>query len=962
MGSSVPSNLFDLLAPTTSTESSTSQLVSSADSTSSVQSSTQPVATSVLESSTNLIQSIASSVPSFETSSITGALAASAIESHSATLTSSSRESSSASQSKVDVESTSSIVYAVTSDQGTSTSYSSEAASSYSPIASSSSTAASSISSLEYSSETFTPAPSVASILTSSAIELSTKSPTPVLISQQSSTSPSQTVLATPEAIVESITSKSQFRSRSFQVSKFLPVSSSILSFSQIFFRFSILFDGWRWPCVFAHAVTVNGTMAAQWDPVPTVVWSTKSKGKRWYREMKRQESGQTGEGDVNSGVVTETDIQTEAEDLGNTAANTVGQVGVTADQDWGITSAAAAEVTSALVEVTSVSVGQQITSIAPESTTAVIIVTSAQTDSQPITIAQTGVQASSLDEDVWSFSSDAVVTLAAPSAVTADSSAFSATSAAAQEVDISIVVTAVSSQPGETILSDYGVATSTTIDDIGVMSLSLEVASSSSSEPLVSTQSGGGISVVMETASITTSAVETEGWILSEAAGWPSSESLTVAGGVTSDLTENSLPSVATSSAASYTSFQSLSEDLSSVSLGETSVVPTSASVNLFSNAISNTLSDIISSTSDARNDTALPLMSSSMSAANPEGTFTTPLSTTILPTGSSSVDGPSESSDYSSAMGSSIDFSVSSTSNTLFLSQSRFSTYSGLPTASPIVSMVMGSDGVSGSMVVISPSSGLSPTTVLSSAGDLPSSATLPLTVSAMTTKDGVSLSATVTVIESSSASFLEAFTVSDGLSESSGLSAESYSLFRSSATDTTSNEGFISSGNGFATKSNGITGSSWVEGANLTTTFGGIPASVSLPMTTETGDLSAMSEIISTFSSAFEGSTADATEGDILSSLTQYRQFVASSTSSPTSVTSFLPSSLSSVFLSSSNTSVVQKTDMQDSFLGSQSEVSTAATQTAAVYVSQSGSPSLSGSDVPLTTSEGKGDESI
>ncbi|OWZ78082.1 hypothetical protein C365_02873 [Cryptococcus neoformans Bt85] len=207
LGSNVPNSLFDLLAPTTSTESLTSQLVSSTESTSSVQSSTQSVATPVVESSTNLVQSIATSAPSFETSSTVDVLATSAAVSPSATLSSSSDESSSTWQSKVAVESTSSIVYAVASDQATSTSYSSETTSSYSPVASSSSAAASSTSSFEYSSETFSPAPSTASIPISSAIELSTKSSTPVLISQQSSASPSQTVLTTPEAIAVSIIS-----------------------------------------------------------------------------------------------------------------------------------------------------------------------------------------------------------------------------------------------------------------------------------------------------------------------------------------------------------------------------------------------------------------------------------------------------------------------------------------------------------------------------------------------------------------------------------------------------------------------------------------------------------------------------------------------------------------------------------------------------------------------------------
>lgn len=955
LGSNVPNSLFDLLAPTTSTESLTSQLVSSTESTSSVQSSTQPVATPVVESSTNLVQSIATSAPSFETSSTVDALATSAAVSPSATLSSSSDESSSTWQSKVAVESTSSIVYAVASDQATSTSYSSETTSSYSPVASSSSAAASSTSSFEYSSETFSPAPSTASIPISSAIELSTKSSTPVLISQQSSASPSQTVLATPEAIAVSITSKSPFRSRSFQVSSFLPVSSSILSLSQILFRFSILFDGWRWPCVFAYAMTVNGTLAAQRDPVPTLVWPTKSKGKRWYREMRRQEFGQTGEGDGNSGAIAETDIQTEAEDLGSTAANAVGQTGVTANQNWGITSAAAAEVTSALVEVISVSVGQQITSTAAEPTTAMIIATSAQADIQPITISQAGVQTSTLDEGVWSSSSDAV-TLAAPSSFTTDNPALPATSAAAWEAGTSLALTAVNSQPGETILSDYGVAISATVDDSGVMSLSLEVASSSSFEPLVRTQSGGEISGVKETMSITTFTVETDAWTLSE--------SLTVAEGVTSDVTatqfiSESLPSSITSSAISYTSFQRLSEDLSSVSNGETNVALTSASGKFSSNTISNTLSDIIFSNSDTMSDTALLLISSSMTATDPEGTIAATLSTTILPTGSSLVDGPSESSDHSSAMGSSIDLNVTLTYNTYLSSQSSFSTSPELVTASPTVSMETGNDGLSGSMVVISPSSGLSPTTVLSSAGDLPTSATLPPTVSVMTTKDGVSISMTITVIESLPTSSLGAFTMSDGLSESSGLPAETYSLFWSSAMITTSNEVFISSGNVFATESNGITGSSWVEGANLTTTFGGIPASESLSMTTETGNLSAMSEIISTFSSAFEGSTTDASIGDMLSSLTQYRQFVASSTSFPTSLASFLPSSFSSVYLSSSKTSVTQKTDTQGSFLGSESEVPTTSTQTAAIYVSESGTPSPSGNDVPLTTSEGKGE---
>lgn len=386
LGSSVSSNLFDLLAPTTSTE----HPVSSVESTSFVQSLTQPVATSVVEHATNLVQSIATSA-SFEKSSTIGALATSTVVSNSATVLPSSDQLRPASQSTTDVKSTSSVGDAVASDQGTSTSHSSEATSSYSLVASSSSATASPISSLENIFETFSPASSVASILTSSATELSIKTSKSILMSQLSSASSSQAILVTSEAIVESTTSKSQFRSRLFQVSSFLPVSNSILSLSQILFRFSILLDGWRWPCVFAHAVAVNETMTAHWGPASTVVWATKSKGKRRYRETRRQESGQTEEGDENRGAAAETGIQTEGEDFDNTATNTVGEVRVTADQDWGITSAAAstssaaAEVTSALVEVTSTSVGQQITIVAAEPTTATIMVTSAQMDTRPI-------------------------------------------------------------------------------------------------------------------------------------------------------------------------------------------------------------------------------------------------------------------------------------------------------------------------------------------------------------------------------------------------------------------------------------------------------------------------------------------------------------------------------------------------------------------------------------------------
>lgn len=898
LGSSVSSNLFDLLAPTTSTE----HLVSPVESTSFVQSSTQPVATSVVEHATNLVQSIATSASSAEKSSTIGALATSTVESHSATLLSTSDQLRPASQSTTDVKSTSSVGYVVASYQGTSTSRSSEATSSYSPVASSNSATASPISSLENIFETFSPASSVASILTSSAIELSTKTSTSILMSQLSSAASSQAILVTSEAIVESTSSKFQFRSRPFQVSSFLSVSNSILFLSQILFRFSILLDGWRWPCVFAYAVAVNETMTAHWGPASTVVWATKSKSKRRYREMRRQESGQMEERDENRGEVADRDIQTEVEDFENTAINTVGDVSVTADQDWGITSAtastsaAAAEVTSALVEVTSVSIGQQITSNAAEPTTAAIMVTSVQMDNRPIVSILASTQTSTLDGSVWSSSPDAVVTLSAPSSFTADSSAFLVTSATVWDANTSVSVTAASSQPGQTLLSNSGLVTSATVDDSGLTSLSFEVLSTSAFGPLVSTQSGKGISGVMETASITTLAVDTN--------AWTSSESLTVTERVNSDVTNTQLVSESSSSAMALSDvnhplLQNLS-DLSSMSIGETSFAP-SAPIKLSSSILSNTLPNVAFSASDTMSYT-------------------------------------------------SIELGVSSAYNTFLSSQSEFSTSSAVGTASSTVSAVTKTDGLSESTALPSPSSGLPPTTVLSSVGDLSSSATLPPTVSVIT-NDSVPMSTTVTGSGSPPAPSLETFTWSNWLSEPSITLAESYSLLWSSAIGTESSEVLVSSAIVFATESNGLTGSSWVEEANITTTVGRISSSDS--MTTETGSLSALSVIFSSFSSTFEGSTADASDEDILSSLTQYRQFVASSTSFSISVTSLLPSSLSSVDLSSLKTSVVQKTDIQGSSLGSESEVLTTATQTAAVYVSESGSSSPSASDVPITS---------
>lgn len=906
LGSSVSSNLFDLLAPTTSTE----HLVSPVESTSFVQSSTQPVATSVVEHATNLVQSIATSASSAEKSSTIGALATSTVESHSATLLSTSDQLRPASQSTTDVKSTSSVGYVVASYQGTSTSRSSEATSSYSPVASSSSATASPISSLENIFETFSPASSVASILTSSAIELSTKTSTSILMSQLSSAASSQAILVTSEAIVESTSSKFQFRSRPFQVSSFLSVSNSILFLSQILFRFSILLDGWRWPCVFAHAVAVNETMTAHWGPASTVVWATKSKSKRRYREMRRQESGQMEERDENRGEVADRDIQTEVEDFENTAINTVGDVSVTADQDWGITSAtastsaAAAEVTSALVEVTSVSIGQQITSNAAEPTTAAIMVTSVQMDNRPIVSILASTQTSTLDGSVWSSSPDAVVTLSAPSSFTADSSAFLVTSATVWDANTSVSVTAASSQPGQTLLSNSGLVTSATVDDSGLASLSFEVLSTSAFGPVVSTQSGKGISGVMETASITTLAVDTN--------AWTSSESLTVTERVNSDVTNTQLVSESSSSAMALSDvnhplLQNLS-DLSSMSIGETSFAP-SAPIKLSSSILSNTLPNVAFSASDTMSYT-------------------------------------------------SIELGVSSAYNTFLSSQSEFSTSLAVGNASSTVSAVTKTDGLSESTALPSPSSGLPPTTVLSSVGDLSSSATLPPTVSVIT-NDSVPMSTTVTGSGSPPAPSLETSTWSNWLSEPSITLAESYSLLWSSAIGTESSEVLVSSAILFATESNGLTVSSWVEEANITTTVGRISSSDS--MTTETGSLSALSVIFSSFSSTFEGSTADASDEDILSSLTQYRQFVASSTSFSISVTSFLPSSLSSVDLSSLKTSVVQKTDIQGSSLGSESEVLTTATQTAAVYVSESGSSSPSASDVPITrgvmSSEGK-----
>lgn len=906
LDSSVSSNLFDLLAPTTSTE----HLVSSVESTSFVQSSTQPVATSVVEHATNAVQSIATSASSAEKSSTIGALAPSTVESHSATLLSSSDQLRPASQSTTDVKSTSSVGYVIASYQGTSTSHSSEATSSYSPVASSNSATASPISSLENIFETFSPASSVASILTSSAIELSTKTSTSILMSQLSSASSSQAILVTSEAIVESTTSKSQLRSRPFQVSSFLSVSNSILSSSQILFRFSILLDGWRSPCVFAHAVAVNETMTAHWGPASTVVWATKSKSKRRYREMRGQASGQMEERDDNRGEVAERDIQTEVEDFENTATNTVGDVSVTADQDWGITgaavstSAAAAMVTSALVEVTSVSVGQQITSNAAEPTTAAIMVTSPQMDTRPIVSIQASTQTSTLDGGVWSSSPDAVVTLSAPSSFTADSSAFLVTSATEWDADTSVSVTAAGSQPGQTLLSNSGLVTSAAVDDSGLTSLSFEVLSISAFGPLVSTQSGEGISGVMETASITTLAVETN--------AWTSPESLTVTERVNSDVTNTQLASESSSSAmvlsdVNHPPLQTLS-DLSSMSIGETSFAPT-ASIKLSSSILSNTLLNVAFSASDTMSYT-------------------------------------------------SIEFGVSSAYNTFLSSQSEFSTSSAVGAASSTVSAVTKTDGLSESTAIPSLSSELPPTTVLSSVGDLSSSATLPPTASVIT-NDSVPMSTTVTGSGSPPTTSLETSTRSNWLSEPSITLAESYSLLWSSAIGTESNEVLVSSAIVFATESNGLIGSSWVEGANITTTMRRISSSDS--MTTETGSLSALSVIFLSFSSTFERSTADASDEDILSSLTQYRQFVTSSTSFSISVTSLLPSSLTSVDLSSLKTSVVQKTDIQGSSLGSESEVLTTATQTAAVYVSESGSSSPSASDVPITSgvmsSEGK-----
>lgn len=906
LDSSVSSNLFDLLAPTTSTE----HLVSSVESTSFVQSSTQPVATSVVEHATNAVQSIATSASSAEKSSTIGALAPSTVESHSATLLSSSDQLRPASQSTTDVKSTSSVGYVIASYQGTSTSHSSEATSSYSPVASSNSATASPISSLENIFETFSPASSVASILTSSAIELSTKTSTSILMSQLSSASSSQAILVTSEAIVESTTSKSQLRSRPFQVSSFLSVSNSILSSSQILFRFSILLDGWRSPCVFAHAVAVNETMTAHWGPASTVVWATKSKSKRRYREMRGQASGQMEERDDNRGEVAERDIQTEVEDFENTATNTVGDVSVTADQDWGITSAAvstsaaAAMVTSALVEVTSVSVGQQITSNAAEPTTAAIMVTSPQMDTRPIVSIQASTQTSTLDGGVWSSSPDAVVTLSAPSSFTADSSAFLVTSATEWDADTSVSVTAAGSQPGQTLLSNSGLVTSAAVDDSGLTSLSFEVLSISAFGPLVSTQSGEGISGVMETASITTLAVETN--------AWTSPESLTVTERVNSDVTNTQLASESSSSAmvlsdVNHPPLQTLS-DLSSMSIGETSFAPT-ASIKLSSSILSNTLLNVAFSASDTMSYT-------------------------------------------------SIEFGVSSAYNTFLSSQSEFSTSSAVGAASSTVSAVTKTDGLSESTAIPSLSSELPPTTVLSSVGDLSSSATLPPTASVIT-NDSVPMSTTVTGSGSPPTTSLETSTRSNWLSEPSITLAESYSLLWSSAIGTESNEVLVSSAIVFATESNGLIGSSWVEGANITTTMRRISSSDS--MTTETGSLSALSVIFLSFSSTFERSTADASDEDILSSLTQYRQFVTSSTSFSISVTSLLLSSLTSVDLSSLKTSVVQKTDIQGSSLGSESEVLTTATQTAAVYVSESGSSSPSASDVPITSgvmsSEGK-----
>lgn len=906
LDSSVSSNLFDLLAPTTSTE----HLVSSVESTSFVQSSTQPVATSVVEHATNAVQSIATSASSAEKSSTIGALAPSTVESHSATLLSSSDQLRPASQSTTDVKSTSSVGYVIASYQGTSTSHSSEATSSYSPVASSNSATASPISSLENIFETFSPASSVASILTSSAIELSTKTSTSILMSQLSSASSSQAILVTSEAIVESTTSKSQLRSRPFRVSSFLSVSNSILSLSQILFRFSILLDGWRSPCVFAHAVAVNETMTAHWGPASTVVWATKSKSKRRYREMRGQASGQMEERDDNRGEVAERDIQTEVEDFENTATNTVGDVSVTADQDWGITSAAvstsaaAAMVTSALVEVTSVSVGQQITSNAAEPTTAAIMVTSPQMDTRPIVSIQASTQTSTLDGGVWSSSPDAVVTLSAPSSFTADSSAFLVTSATEWDADTSVSVTAAGSQPGQTLLSNSGLVTSAAVDDSGLTSLSFEVLSISAFGPLVSTQTGEGISGVMETASITTLAVETN--------AWTSPESLTVTERVNSDVTNTQLASESSSSAmvlsdVNHPPLQTLS-DLSSMSVGETSFAPT-ASIKLSSSILSNTLPNVAFSASDTMSYT-------------------------------------------------SIEFGVSSAYNTFLSSQSEFSTSSAVGAASSTVSAVTKTDGLSESTAIPSLSSELPPTTVLSSVGDLSSSATLPPTASVIT-NDSVPMSTTVTGSGSPPATSLETSTRSNWLSEPSITLAESYSLLWSSGIGTESNEVLVSSAIVFATESNGLIGSSWVEGANITTTMRRISSSDS--MTTETGSLSALSVIFLSFSSTFERSTADASDEDILSSLTQYRQFVTSSTSFSISVTSLLPSSLTSVDLSSLKTSVVQKTDIQGSSLGSESEVLTTATQTAAVYVSESGSSSPSANDVPITSgvmsSEGK-----
>lgn len=507
------------------------------------------------------------------------------------------------------------------------------------------------------------------------------------------------------------------------------------------------------------------------------------------------------------------------------------------------------------------------------------------------------GTQTSTLDEDVWSSSPDAVVTPGAPSSITADSSAFLVTSVTAWDADTSVSVTAVSSQSGQTLLLNSALMTSAAVDDCGLTSLSLEVVSTSAFGPLFSRRSEEGISGVMETASITTLAVETN--------AWTSSESLTVAEGVNKDVTNTQLIGESSSSAmvlsdVNHPPLQTLS-DLSSMSIGETSFAP-AASIKISSSILSNTLPNVAFSASDTMRYT-------------------------------------------------SIELGVSFAYNTFLSSQSEFSTSSALDTVSSTVSAVAETDGLSESMALPSLSSGLPPTTVLSSAGDLSNSTTLPATVSVMITDDGVPISTTVTVSESPPATFLETSTRSNWLSEPSISLAESYSLLWSSAIGTESGEILVSSAIVFETGRNGLTGSSWVEGANLTTTLGRISSSDSV--TTETGSLSALSVIFSSFSSAFEGSSADISDENMLSSLTQYRQFVASSTSFSISVTSLLPSSLSSVDLSSLKTSVVQKADIQGSSLGSESEVLTTATQTAAVYVSESGSSSPSASDVPLTS---------